>query len=90
MRAFLESIAPVRHADQIRKPLLVAAGANDPRVPVSEGDQIAAAVETNGVPIWYVVAKDEGHGYQKKSNADYLRTVSIVFLETYLLGSPPS
>ncbi|HEV3458146.1 MAG TPA: prolyl oligopeptidase family serine peptidase [Thermoanaerobaculia bacterium] len=89
MRAFLESIAPVRHADQIRKPLLVAAGANDPRVPVSESDQIVAAVESQRVPVWYLVAKDEGHGYQKKVNADYLRTVSIVFLETYLLGAPP-
>jgi dienelactone hydrolase len=89
MRAFLESIAPVRHASDIRKPLLVAAGANDPRVPVSESEQIAAAVEANHVPVWYVVAKDEGHGFQKKVNADYLRTVSIVFLETYLLGTPP-
>jgi dipeptidyl aminopeptidase/acylaminoacyl peptidase len=89
MRAFLESIAPVRHAGDIRKPLLVAAGANDPRVPVSESEQIAAAVEANRVPVWYVVAKDEGHGFQKKVNADYLRTVSIVFLETYLLGKPP-
>jgi len=89
MRAFLEGIAPVNHAGEIRKPLLVAAGANDPRVPVSESDQIAAAVEANHVPVWYVVAKDEGHGYQKKVNADYLRTVSTVFLETYLLGSPP-
>jgi len=89
MRAFLEGIAPVRHAGDIRKPLLVAAGANDPRVPVSESEQIAAAVEANHVPVWYVVAKDEGHGFQKKANADYLRTVSIVFLETYLLGKPP-
>jgi acetyl esterase/lipase len=89
MRAFLESIAPVRHAGDIRKPLLVAQGANDPRVPLSESDQMVAAVEANGVPVWYVVAKDEGHGYQKKSNADYLRTVSIIFLETYLLGAPP-
>jgi dienelactone hydrolase/Tol biopolymer transport system component len=89
MRAFLENIAPVRHAGDIRKPLLVAAGANDPRVPVSESEQIAAAVEANHVPVWYVVAKDEGHGFQKKVNADYLRTVSIVFLETYLLGKPP-
>ncbi|MBV8202243.1 MAG: S9 family peptidase [Acidobacteria bacterium] len=89
MRAFLESIAPVRHAAEIRKPLLVAAGANDPRVPVSESDQIVAAVEAQRVPVWYVVAKDEGHGFQKKANVDYLRTVSFVFLETYLLGTPP-
>jgi dipeptidyl aminopeptidase/acylaminoacyl peptidase len=88
MRAFLESIAPVKHAAEIRKPLLVAAGANDPRVPLSESDQIAAAVEANGVPVWYVVAKNEGHGYQKKDNVDYLRTVSIAFLKSCLLGMP--
>jgi dipeptidyl aminopeptidase/acylaminoacyl peptidase len=88
IRAFLESIAPVRHAAQISKPLLVAAGANDPRVPVSESDQIVAAVEAQHVPVWYLVAKDEGHGYQKKANVDYLRTVSMVFLETCLLGEP--
>jgi dipeptidyl aminopeptidase/acylaminoacyl peptidase len=89
MRAFLESIAPVRHAAEIRKPLLVAGGANDPRVPLSESDQIVAAVEANGVPVWYLIGKNEGHGFQKKANSDYLRTVSVVFLETYLLGSPP-
>lgn len=89
MRAFLESIAPVRHAGDIRKPLLVAAGANDPRVPVTESDQIVAAVETNGVPVWYVVGKNEGHGFQKKANSDFLRTVQTVFVETCLLGSPP-
>ncbi len=89
MRAFLESIAPVRHAGDIRKPLLVAAGANDPRVPVTESDQIVAAVEANGTPVWYVVGKNEGHGFQKKANADYLRTVQTVFLESCLLRSPP-
>jgi dipeptidyl aminopeptidase/acylaminoacyl peptidase len=86
MRQFLESIAPLHHAGDIRKPLLVAGGANDPRVPLSESDQIVAAVEANGIPVWYVAAKDEGHGYQKKVNVDYLRTVSIVFLKTYLLN----
>lgn len=86
MRAFLESIAPVHRADRIRRPLLVAAGANDPRVPVTESDQIAAAVAANHVPVWYVVAKDEGHGFQKKANTDYLRAVQLAFVKRYLLG----
>jgi dipeptidyl aminopeptidase/acylaminoacyl peptidase len=86
MRAFLNGIAPLNHAGDIRKPLLVAGGANDPRVPLSESDQIVAAVEANGIPVWYLAAKDEGHGYQKKVNVDYLRTVSIAFVKTYLLG----
>lgn len=87
MRAILLRISPVNHADRIRRPLLVAAGANDPRVPVTEGDQIVAAVAANGVPVWYVVGKDEGHGFQKKANSDYLRAVSIEFVKKYLLGA---
>ncbi|HEY0510283.1 MAG TPA: prolyl oligopeptidase family serine peptidase, partial [Thermoanaerobaculia bacterium] len=70
MRAFLEGIAPVNHARQITRPLLVTGGANDPRVPLAESDQIVAAVKSNGVPVWYLVARDEGHGFAKKSNSD--------------------
>ncbi|HBL26223.1 MAG TPA: peptidase S9, prolyl oligopeptidase [Acidobacteria bacterium] len=86
MRAFLESISPARHSDKIRRPLLVAQGANDPRVPLSESDQIVAAVEKNGAPVWYVVGKDEGHGFQKKVNSDYLRAVLMEFIRRHLLS----
>ena len=85
MRAFLQEISPATRASRIKRPLLVAQGANDPRVPLSESDQIVAAVESNGVPVWYIVAKDEGHGFQKKSNADYLRAVLFEFMRRHLL-----
>ncbi|HEX4959567.1 MAG TPA: prolyl oligopeptidase family serine peptidase [Thermoanaerobaculia bacterium] len=85
MRAFLEDIAPVNHADKITKPLMISQGANDPRVPLHESDQIAAAVRAKGVPVWYLVAKDEGHGFQKKSNADYQRAVLLELIRTFLL-----
>ncbi len=86
MRAFLEGIAPVRRAGKITKPLLVTQGANDPRVPLSESDQIVKAVRSNGVPVWYVVARDEGHGFKKKSNVDYQRAVVFEFAVRFLLG----
>jgi dipeptidyl aminopeptidase/acylaminoacyl peptidase len=86
MRAFLEGIAPVNRAKQITKPLLVSQGANDPRVPLAESDQIAAAVKSNGVPVWYLVAKDEGHGFGKKTNTDYQRAVLFEFIRKYLIG----
>ncbi|HET9210469.1 MAG TPA: prolyl oligopeptidase family serine peptidase [Thermoanaerobaculia bacterium] len=86
MRAFLEGIAPVNHAKQITRPLLVSQGANDPRVPLAESDQIAAAVKSNGVPVWYLVAKDEGHGFGKKTNTDYQRAVLFEFVRRYLIG----
>jgi dipeptidyl aminopeptidase/acylaminoacyl peptidase len=86
MREFLKKISPAPQADKIRQPLLVAQGANDPRVPVSESDQIVSAVEKNGAPVWYVVAQDEGHGFQKKVNTDYMRVVMIEFIREHLLG----
>ena len=90
MRAFLEKIAPLRQAGKINRPLLVAQGANDPRVPLSESDQIVAAVEKNGAPVWYVVGKDEGHGFQKKVNTDYMRAVLVEFIRQHLLGGEAS
>lgn len=85
MREFLEKIAPMNNIEKIRKPMLVVAGKNDPRVPVSESDQIVAALKKQGTPVWYVMAKDEGHGYRKKANADFQFYASVAFLQKYLL-----
>jgi dipeptidyl aminopeptidase/acylaminoacyl peptidase len=86
MRAFLEKIAPMNNLSKIRKPMFVIAGKNDPRVPVSESDQIVAALKKQGTPVWYLMAKDEGHGFQKKANADYQFYATIVFLQQHLLN----
>jgi dipeptidyl aminopeptidase/acylaminoacyl peptidase len=85
MREFLEKIAPMNHVDQIRKPMLVIAGKNDPRVPVSESVQIVAALKKEGTPVWYLMATDEGHGYRKKVNQDYQFYATVEFLKEYLL-----
>lgn len=86
MREFLERIAPMNHVKDITKPMFVVAGANDPRVPKSESDQIAAAIQQNGTPVWYMVGKDEGHGFSKKRNRDFQFYAMIEFVEKYLLG----
>jgi len=86
MRAFLESIAPMNHVQNITKPIFIVAGANDPRVPKSEADQIVAALQKEGTPVWYLVGKNEGHGFSKKANADYQFYATILFIEKYLLG----
>jgi Prolyl oligopeptidase family/Transposase IS116/IS110/IS902 family len=85
MRAFLEKIAPMNNIVKIKKPMLVVAGKNDPRVPVSESDQIVEGLKKQGTPVWYILAKDEGHGFQKKANQDYEFYSDIVFLQEYLL-----
>ncbi len=85
MREFLVQISPLTNADKIRVPLLVAAGQNDPRVPVTESEQIVKGVRVSGDPVWYVMAKDEGHGFAKKQNSDYLQYAIVEFLQQFLL-----
>ena len=85
MRAFFSRISPFNNSTSIRRPLLVVQGLNDPRVPASESEQMVARVRANGGEAWYLAAKDEGHGFKKKSNRDfYLETVAM-FLQR--LGS---
>jgi dipeptidyl aminopeptidase/acylaminoacyl peptidase len=88
-RDFLEATSPLFHADQIRKPLLVLQGANDPRVIKPESDDIVAAVKKSGVPVEYVVFPDEGHGFTKKKNQIEGWGAVLRFLDRYLKGAPP-
>jgi dipeptidyl aminopeptidase/acylaminoacyl peptidase len=85
MREFLEKIAPMNNIEKIKKPMFVIAGKNDPRVPVSESQQIAAALKKEGTPVWLLIAKDEGHGYRKKGNQDFQFYATVEFLRDYLL-----
>ena len=84
MRAFLESISPLNRVAEIDTPLLISQGLNDPRVPASESAQIVAALKERGVPVWYVLANNEGHGFRRKVNRDYLTAVTIEFLKERL------
>lgn len=88
IRRFLESISPLNRVDRITKPLFVVQGKNDPRVPVTEAEQIVANMKKRKTPYWYMVAADEGHGFARKANADYQFFATIQFLRTYLLGQP--
>lgn len=80
MAEVFERIAPMNNLDRIARPMLVMAGANDPRVPLSESDQVVEGLRENGVPTWYVVFSDEGHGFRKKPNNDLRHAVETVFL----------
>jgi dipeptidyl aminopeptidase/acylaminoacyl peptidase len=85
MREYLEKIAPMNNIEKIRKPMFVIAGKNDPRVPVSESQQIADALKRQKTPVWLLIAKDEGHGYRKKPNQDFQFYATVEFLQEYLL-----
>ncbi|MGV3606815.1 MAG: S9 family peptidase [Planctomycetaceae bacterium] len=84
MREVLTRISPANHADKIRSALMVAHGKNDPRVPFSEAQQIAEKVRAHGRPVWTVYAENEGHGFSKKDNSDYLQAVQVMFLQKML------
>ncbi|MEO9634035.1 MAG: prolyl oligopeptidase family serine peptidase [Parasphingorhabdus sp.] len=84
-RAKLLEISPLQRASEIKIPLMVVTGANDPRVPASEADQVIKAVRANDRPAWHLLAKNEGHGFRKKANADYQFWASLIFWRKYLL-----
>jgi dipeptidyl aminopeptidase/acylaminoacyl peptidase len=85
MRTFLESIAPLNHADRITKPLFVVQGRNDPRVPYTEAEQIVASLKKRNATVWFMMAGDEGHGFAKKPNQDYLFYAMVEFARQTLL-----
>ena len=85
MREFLESISPANHAGEIESALFVVQGANDPRVPASESEQIAREVRANGQRVWTMTAANEGHGFAKKPNQDLLQQLVFLFFEENLL-----
>ncbi|MGK0343073.1 MAG: dipeptidyl aminopeptidase/acylaminoacyl peptidase [Candidatus Azotimanducaceae bacterium] len=84
IRDYLNTTAPMNNTDRIQKPLFVLQGANDPRVPASESEQIVSKVRSNGTEVWYVLFDDEGHGFRKKPNQDYRNAALGLFLEKHL------
>jgi dipeptidyl aminopeptidase/acylaminoacyl peptidase len=86
VREFLLKIAPLNNARQIRVPLFVVQGANDPRVPATEAEQMVSTVRGSGQDVWYLLAKDEGHGFAKKKNRDFLLYAKVMFIRQHLLA----
>ena len=85
MNKFLSSISPTINAHKITKPLFVVQGFNDPRVPYTEAEQIVDIVRKNDGEVWYLLAKDEGHGFRKKTNRDFYIWSEVLFYENFLL-----
>jgi dipeptidyl aminopeptidase/acylaminoacyl peptidase len=81
MRAHLTAISPLTNAQKIKKPLFVVHGINDPRVPFAEAEQIVEKVRGNGTKVWTLYADNEGHGFAKKANADYLFYAQTMFFK---------
>lgn len=88
-REFLERTAPVNNAFKIKKPLFIIQGKNDPRVPFTQAQQMVEAVKKNGTPVWYLLAKDEGHDWNKKGNRDFRSYAIALFVQEHLLKQTP-
>ena len=86
MAAFFERTAPLNNTDKITKPLFIAAGKNDPRVPYTESKQMADKIKSNGGIVWFLTANDEGHGFSKKDNQDFLFYATVAFVKKYLIN----
>lgn len=80
MKAVFDKISPLNLTAQMKKPLFVIQGRNDPRVPWTEAEQIVAKVRGQGGDVWYMIAADEGHGFRKKQNIDAQREAETLFL----------
>ena len=85
MRKFFERTAPLNNTQKITKPIFIVQGYNDPRVPRSESEQIVKKVRANNIPVWFLMARDEGHGFAKKKNQDFQFYATVLFIEEYLL-----
>ncbi len=86
MRAHLEAISPSNNVERITVPLFIVQGQNDPRVPVTESEQMVAALRADGQKVWYMNALNEGHGYAKKENRDIYQQATVLFFREHLLG----
>ena len=84
IRRFMEATAPLNNAKKIKKPLLIVQGQNDPRVPAAEAAKLVAATKDR-IPIWYILAKDEGHGFTQQANRDFQLYATIMFVKEFLL-----
>jgi len=80
----LYNISPLFHAHQVKNPVMVLQGANDPRVLQVESDEIVAALKQNNVPVEYIIFPDEGHGFRKRENEIRGYGEILRFLDEYL------
>jgi len=86
MREFMEKTAPANMTQNVTKPMFMIVGFNDPRVPIAESGRFRAKLEAQHTPVWFLMAKDEGHGFAKKPNRDFQFYATIAFLQANLLG----
>lgn len=85
MAEFFEKMAPLNNASKIKKPMFIVQGGNDPRVPYTESVQMKDKIKQSGGTVWFLMAKDEGHGFRKKNNQDFQFYATVEFVKSFLV-----
>ena len=88
VRVVQERISPLNKSGDIKAALFVIHGKNDPRVPVSESEQIVNTLKTQGKDVWFLLADNEGHGFKKRENRDFMNAAALLFLKQKLVENP--
>jgi dipeptidyl aminopeptidase/acylaminoacyl peptidase len=85
VRDFMKRTAPLNNANRLKTPLFIIQGKNDPRVPYQESESLVKAAQKSGVPVWYLAATDEGHGFVKQANYEFRMCSLVLFVKERLL-----
>jgi dipeptidyl aminopeptidase/acylaminoacyl peptidase len=85
MNKFLQSISPLNHVSEIQDPVMITAGKDDARVPVSESDQMVKALQAQKEIVWYILGENEGHNFLRASDSRFQFAAEAYFFQTYLL-----
>jgi dipeptidyl aminopeptidase/acylaminoacyl peptidase len=83
---YFNKVSPLKNADKITMPIFIIQGKNDPRIPYTESEQMVKTIKGNGGTVWYLLANDEGHGFLKQANQDFLFYATVEFIKKYLLN----
>jgi dipeptidyl aminopeptidase/acylaminoacyl peptidase len=82
---YFRKTSPLRNANNITKPIFIVQGKNDPRIPYTESEQMVKTIKNKGGTVWYLLANNEGHGFFKQENIDYLFYATVEFIKKFLL-----
>ena len=90
MRQFLTDISPLSRVQGMTRPMFIVHGKNDPRVPYSEAQRMAHALQSQGTTVWFLSAEDEGHSFTKPANRDYLHQATLEFVSRVITPAFPA
>ncbi len=81
----MDQSAPINHVDKLMMPTMIIQGKNDARVPYSEAEDLVREMTKRGAPVWYLLARNEGHNFTSQANIEFRLCAVVMFVKKYLL-----